>query len=928
MNNPDSGQSRFTARTGQLIRRCLRSCSYHDDLIVPDYPLASDRNLPFVAFAHRPHDARSSCIAFLPESRAPHAELAGLRELGVPLAFLIGDNTWEMWSLRSDGPRLERPLPAREIEKFFDAHKSEFAPGTIFRAKSWKRVGECQQLEFVDGNLIPMIERDAGGRLCGLFERMVATTMDFLGWKSVPNNKDDAHWLTKANFWLVAAKLLHDKRVPRFINLNLHDVRTVFARVATHYNRDNPNPPKINGRLRALQEAARLVVTPPRFQNISAETLGVLYEEALISPTTRKLLGTHRTPTYLVDYMLARLGGWIGELGHKRCHVFEPACGHAPFLSGALRLVSDMLPASIAEDQKARHDFIKDHLRGCDSDDFALEIARLSLTLADIPNENGWVLNHGDMFAGSTLTNETKAATLVLANPPFEKEKAAKFFQRTVSALQPGTVFGFVLPVNELTGSASAATRKQLLADCEIKEISVFPDRMFKFASVETGIVLGRKREAKRTAIAAGIRFRRVRESKIADFRDRYDDSWCDMVDADWLIKSNASRFIVPEFRTLWAKCGAFGQLSEIALVTKGFDFVSTEDSEFPKGQITDSSVKQAGFVQGFKNLQGEPETHLTPKLVWLNPDSRAIKTARAGTKEKTPQVVQAYSPTDRDQWRHKVFIDQIGRRATSRFLIIRPKSPTTSLEFLWALLNSPLANGYTFVRTTKRDITIGVLRSLPLPELAPIGMQQVEAATRAYLNAASEFTAKFQQSAGKIKPSKGLKKSAKSSAPDQLPLALPGQPSDEEIAAVKERLRALHWRVDAEVLRLYALPPELERELLDAFDGVPRVGVPFEQTRYIPRDFRETLTLDDFLRITDEWELTDDRRGQLIEKKLKQGRRTMDEESEFRNLQRLYDLRQGYCLWLQTGDANHPLLDPELVRLHRAEVAGKIHAA
>ena len=318
MSNSDSGQSRFTARTGQLIRRCLRRCSYHHDLIVEDYAIASDRTLPFVAFAHRPHDARSSCIAFLPESRAPQSKLAGLRELGVPLAFLVGDNTWEMWSLRSDGPKLVRPLLAREVENYFDTHKSEFAPGTIFRAKSWQRVGEFQQLDFVDSNLLTVLERDAGGRLCSLFERMVATTMDFLDWKSVPADAAEAHWLTKANFWLLAAKLLHDKRVPRFINLDLHDVRTVFARVATHYNRDNPNPPKINGRLRALQEAARLVVTPPQFQNISAETLGVLYEEALISPTTRKLLGTHRTPTYLVDYMLARLGGWIGELGHKR----------------------------------------------------------------------------------------------------------------------------------------------------------------------------------------------------------------------------------------------------------------------------------------------------------------------------------------------------------------------------------------------------------------------------------------------------------------------------------------------------------------------------------------------------------------------------------------------------------------------------------
>jgi hypothetical protein len=133
--------------------------------------------------------------------------------------------------------------------------------------------------------------------------------------------------------------------------------------------------------------------------------------------------------------------------------------------------------------------------------------------------------------------------------------------------------------------------------------------------------------------------------------------------------------------------------------------------------------------------------------------------------------------------------------------------------------------------------------------------------------------------------------------------LGLPGQPSDEEIAAAKERLRALHWRVDAEVLRLYALPPQLERELLDAFDGVRRVGVPFEQTRYIPREFRDVLTLDEFLRITDEWEATETRRCKLIEKRIKTGRRTSEEEKEFRQLQRLLMLHRRLYAPLPTAE-------------------------
>ncbi len=885
-----------------LARRCLRICRYRDDLVRDDIPLQDERQ-GLVGFAHRPLDTRSACIVVLPPGQSSPDDIAACRDVGASLFFVADQARWDVWSQTSTQPRHLQALKVSEVENYFRQHRQEFAPGAIFRAKSWQRAGEGQQLDFVDANLLPMLEREAGGRLRNLFERMVEATMNFLDWKSVPDNDSDAHWLTKANFWLLAAKLLHDKRVPRFVNLDLHDVRTVFARVAYHYNRDNQNPPKINGRLRALQEAARLVAMPPHFRNISAETLGVLYEEALISPTTRKLLGTHRTPTYLVDYMLARLGGWIEELGYKRCHIFEPACGHAPFLSGALRLVSDMLPPSVADDPKQRHDFLKDHLRGCDSDSFALEIARLSLTLADIPNENGWVLDHGDMFSGSTLANETKSAAVVLANPPFESEQAAKFLQRAVPVLQPGTVFGFVLPVNELTGAACADVRRQLLAECEIKEISVFPDRMFKFASVETGIVLGRKRESKKATVAAGIRFRRVRESKMADFRDRYDDSWRDMVDADWLASTNKARFVVPDVRQIWNACERLPRFKQFAEIGQGLIHRARTDPRFPKGSVTESREKLPGLDEGFASVDDSPNTHLLPTIWWLNLDKRTIRRPVAGTKKGIPQVVLNYAPVDRDAWRLKAFVDPIGRPATSRLLLVRPKHQKMSLFCLWALCNSPIANAYTFALGSKRDNTSGLMRAMPVPDLNSCDLKHLEAAASAYLDAAKEFTAIYQQSPAKTKSSTAKKKPAKSSASDQMPLGLPGQHADEEIAAAREQLRALHWRVDAEVLRLYALPTELERELLDAFDGVPRVGVPFEQTRYIPREFRDVLTLDEFLRITDEWDATEARRCKLIDKRIKTGSRTSEEEKEFRQLQRLLMLHRRLYAPLPTAE-------------------------
>jgi len=83
----------------------------------------------------------------------------------------------------------------------------------------------------------------------------------------------------------------------------------------------------------------------------------------------------------------------------------------------------------------------------------------------------------------------------------------------------------------------------------------------------------------------------------------------------------------------------------------------------------------------------------------------------------------------------------------------------------------------------------------------------------------------------------------------------------------------------------------------------VRRVGVPFEQIRYIPRALRDVLTLDDFLRITDEWDAMEAHRCELVEKRIKSGRRTADEESEFRHLQRLLMLRRRLYSPLPTAE-------------------------
>jgi len=105
------------------------------------------------------------------------------------------------------------------------------------------------------------------------------------------------------------------------------------------------------------------------------------------------------------------------------------------------------------------------------------------------------------------------------------------------------------------------------------------------------------------------------------------------------------------------------------------------------------------------------------------------------------------------------------------------------------------------------------------------------------------------------------------------------------------DQLKELHWRIDAEVLRLYNMPAQLERQLLDLFVGFKRRGVPFHQTGYFPESFSDALTLQQLLSITTDWDETNERRVQLIHKQVNKLIST-EEEDELHLLQELADSR------------------------------------
>jgi hypothetical protein len=346
-----------------------------------------------------------------------------------------------------------------------------------------------------------------------------------------------------------------------------------------------------------------------------------------------------------------------------------------------------------------------------------------------------------------------------------------------------------------------------------------------------------------------------VREQNIEDFRKSYEVTYESRVQVSRFLDTNNWNFFVPDLQEVWEFCGELPHFRSIAEVGQGFQFRSRSDSQFPEDAITISNTQHNGLIEGFARHRQTIQTHQQPDKAWLNLEPSVIRRPGYGVKPGIPQVLLNYARVSREPWRLKAFLDKEGHPVASRFLVIRPQDKQWPLEALWGICNLPFANAYSYAFSTKRDILAGVMREMPIPEINSVDVNPLVEAVNTYLEVA------------------------------------PPQEGGLLSANTFDKLKILHWRIDAEVLRLYGLPSRLERQLLDLFSGVKRRGVPFEQEEYFPAGFTELSTLRELLVVTADWEQTNERRFQLIEKKVKR-KILANEKVELDYLQQLTDAR------------------------------------
>jgi hypothetical protein len=814
--------------TSAQLEPYLRQCGYVGSLLRPGYTFGGngiDLTAEWAGFSHEPADARSACLAAIDCQIDPASVIPKYRPLGAPFIFACQANRLHWWQHEVGGSRLLETIEATQVPGFFQTYQKEFDPLRVYRAKTRGRFESHYQLSFVDIGLMPLVEGETGERLGDLIQRLVAGLKSQLKPRSVTTSF--GHWMFQSVFWLVAAKILKDKGVAKFKSLSLDNPDDVFDRVARHYDA-SPVIIRTSAERAAIAQAATNVAQFASTVNVTTESLAYVYENTLVSKATRAALGTHSTPAWLVDYIVWQLAPFIEKLPPDKRHVFEPACGHAAFLVAALRLLREQNPAGMDDAQRLK--YLRQHLHGVEVDDFAGEIARLSLTLADIPNPNGWDIQGSDMFASDMLKKQAAKANILFCNPPYEdfsdaeyrrykaagftpaqKNKAAQVLAATLPQMPAESVFGLVLPQGILHNKSSRRAREALLGGFKIEEICLFPDKVFEFSDHESVVIIGRKLGI---VSNASVRYRRVGEHGIEKFRLQSKVAREQLVPQGRFRLSNHLVMRAPDFLEIWEHCRSLRRLSDVAQVAKGLDYLGAD--KLPRGAITISKTKFAGAVRGYAHLPKTLQLHTLPQPVWMSLEDRLVGSFRASATTGVPQVLLNYAPVSRDPWKVKAVIDRKGLAFSTRLIAVRPKG-SMSLECLWALCNSPVANAFVDAHLGKRDILVGTFRELPIPTLEDDDINSLNLLVERYFKMPS---------------------------------------------------KKILMQIDSLVLRRYNLPIRMETQLLCVFDGERRRGVPFGFAGYYPAESPPLLPLHLLLSLPRFHELADRKLSKSLSEK------------------------------------------------------------
>lgn len=747
-----------------------------------DLPARPVREVDAAAFLDGPASYRTAALGIVRTAvnETARETVEATRSLGAPFLVVIEGDEASMWTYTASGATQLGSTPASEWQTLL-ADRAKFGPGPIRQIKALQVREDASSTGLLfDPRTLYAIQANTQLALDDMLRQFLS---HFDGEKVATGQLSlQAHYevLFPLVFRLLAGKILIDREDSRVASINADDPRQVVATVESLYSLPSQRLQWTKTRVTQLAAAWLTLREGLYVRNVAADDLAFVYENTLITPETRKAFGTHSTPYSAADYVIRSLRLPEGNAA-AQLRVYEPFAGACVFLTAALRRFKELFPQSWSVVKV--HEHLVNHFVASEIDPFACEIARLALILADYPNHNGWRITQEDLFNTDRLAERVSQCDVLLCNPPFED------FDEPLSGLSvhkpivlldaivktPPSFVGVVMPSGF---SSHKVYREHIRRICEIYgdvEVMQLPEGVFRHASIGAEILIAQCRhdeDVQRVDARDETTLRKsvVQRADWPRFTQTLQTSNSDMVQVD--PRTSPGLVALRPLRRIWDYLAESPVLGSVAEMHRGLEW-TTDQSEA-------SRTKAApGFRRGL-HRSGESLAQFEVKqVVYLDARASNLRGGAINYPWASPKLIANAIRTSRGPWRLAATVDTDGLLVSQQFYGIwlrESQEPSLSLLELCAVLNSPVANAFSFAHDEQKHLRKETLQKLPLPS-AHIS-REVESLIGEYVSACE----------GDDGP---LFSSRPKSAQDLL------------------------MEIDALVLRAYDLPPRLERELL-----------------------------------------------------------------------------------------------------------------
>jgi N-6 DNA Methylase len=662
-------------------------------------------------FAESPHTMRTACIGAyeIDDANKIPEVLDRARYLTAPIAMVKTPDDVQLFGVRTSVD-LE-PLETAATDDFeikFKSRISDFSPSALFQIKLSSR-----HHDLFDVGLWPWAENITSGTLVKLLEALVVEAIDKLP-ESYRHRDAAQKAIIKLIFHLFACRVLQDKDLIPATDDPYESLKIAHEKFSDNIDPEVTQSP-FTRRTTVIDIAAKLR-TRFAFSSLTSEMLGSAYENSLVTPKLRRERGIYYTPRSITSYVLSQLP--IESISEEDRYLCDPCCGSGSFLLAGFERLTELLSGEWTASR--RHQYLQARLLGFDIDDFAREIATLSLVLADVYNKNGWKIRPCDA-TNITATDVGRKPHIIITNPPFRhtkqgghrKEIAADILVNLIELLAENGLMGIILPQSALDSGAAEKARRAMLQKCDLLEIDLMSSGLF-FSGAEVAIVLLRKRRKGEPAFTGVTTIREVRPSQISAFKtDRVFTRTYSANPQKWRLNTG-QKFVISPLSELWErlKMSCPPLRSCIRLAT------GLQVNKFDKRSVRESN--QGGDKRYVDRLDVLRPFALLPddesgKYKWINYGDQLRRLADPKIFQSAKVLLNATRNAG-SVWRMIAAVAPKDLYFSDYFHAAVPITAETSLEEITAVLNGPIANAWFDAHCRKRKIVLKTLGELPFP--------------------------------------------------------------------------------------------------------------------------------------------------------------------------------------------------------------------